>query len=139
MNEFKSNYKGRSKSSSNRNFGFVFSIVFFIISFYPLIYGNNIKLWSLLVSLIFFIISLVYPNILKPLNFLWTKIGLFLHHFISPIALGILFFIVVTPTGLIMRLFRKRPLQLFFDKKSETYWINRKLDDQTIDSFKNQF
>ena len=116
------------KIGSNRSFGIVFFIVFFtvflLIALYPLIKNENVRLWSLTVSFIILIITLFYPKFLDPLNKLWFKFGIFLGKIISPIIMGIIFFLVVTPIGLIMRLLGKDLLNLkLSDYKS--YWIKK--------------
>ena len=112
------------KISSNRSFGIVFFIVFLLIALYPLLKGNDLRIWSLVISFIFLALGLVNSKILTPLNRLWFKFGLIIGRFISPLIMGIIFFIVVTPTGIIMRLFKKDLLNLKYNKK-ETYWINK--------------
>ena len=112
------------KLSSNRSFGTVFFIVFLLIALYPLLKGNDLRIWSLVISFIFLILGLINSKILTPLNRLWFKFGLLLGRFISPLVMGIIFFIVVTPTGIIMRLFKKDLLNLKYNKK-ETYWIDK--------------
>ena len=92
------------KISSNRSFGIVFFIVFLLIALYPLLKDNDLRIWSLVISFIFLILGLINSKILTPLNRLWFKFGLLLGKFISPIIMGIIFFIVVTPIGIIMRL-----------------------------------
>ena len=123
------------KLPSNRNFGVVFFIVFLIIALWPLLKQNEIRIWSLIISFIFFVLGLINSNLLTPLNKLWFKFGILLGNIIAPIIMGIVFFLVVTPTGLIMRFFRKDILKL---KKntSDSYWINK---DDTNSSMKNQF
>ena len=112
------------KIGSNRSFGIVFFIVFLLISIYPLINDEDIRIWSLLVSLIFLVLGLINSNILSPLNKLWFKFGIFLGKIISPLVMGIIFFLVVTPIGLIMRLIGKDVLNLkYSDYKS--YWIEK--------------
>ena len=112
------------KIGSNRSFGIVFFIVFLLISIYPLINNEDIRIWSLLVSLIFLVLGLINSNILSPLNKLWFKFGIFLGKIISPLIMGIIFFLVVTPIGLIMRLIGKDVLNLRYnDYKS--YWIEK--------------
>ena len=112
------------KIGSNRSFGIVFFVVFLVISLFPLIKGNDIKIWSLLVSLIFLILGLINSNVLSPLNKLWFKFGLLLGNFISPIVMGFVFFLVVTPIGLFMRLIGKDLLNL--NKKNvKSYWIDK--------------
>jgi len=123
------------KVGSNKSFGIVFCIFFLIVSFYPLINGESIRLWSIFLSVIFLILGLFNSRILTPLNILWFKFGIFLGTFVSPIVMGLVFFLVVTPTGLIMRMFKKDLLKL---KKNElnTYWINR---SESKSDMKNQF
>ena len=123
------------KISSNRSFGIVFFIVFLLIALYPLLKGNDLRIWSLVISFIFLALGLVNSKILTPLNRLWFKFGLLLGRFISPLIMGIIFFIVVTPTGIIMRLFKKDLLNLKYNKK-ETYWINKSGPKSKM---KNQF
>ena len=116
--------ENKIKIGSNRSFGIVFFIVFFIISLFPLLKGNDVRIWSLLVSLIFLVLGLINSNILSPLNKLWFKFGLLLGNFISPIVMGLVFFLVVTPTGLFMRLIGKDLLNL--NKKNvKSYWIDK--------------
>ncbi len=112
------------KIGSNRSFGIVFFIVFLLISIYPLINNEDIRIWSLLVSLIFLVLGLINSNILSPLNKLWFKFGIFLGKIISPLVMGIIFFLVVTPIGLIMRLIGKDVLNLKY-KDYKSYWIEK--------------
>ena len=112
------------KISSNRSFGIVFFIVFLLIALYPLLKGNDLRIWSLVISFIFLVLGSINSKILTPLNRLWFKFGLLLGRFISPLIMGIIFFIVVTPTGIIMRLFKKDLLNLKYNKK-KSYWINK--------------
>ena len=123
------------KISSNRSFGIVFFIVFLLIALYPLLKGNDLRIWSLLISFIFLALGLINSKILTPLNKLWFKFGLLLGRFISPLIMGIIFFVVVTPTGIIMRLFKKDLLNLKYNKK-ESYWINKSGPKSKM---KNQF
>jgi hypothetical protein len=112
------------KIGSNRSFGIVFFVVFLLISIYPLINDESIRIWSLIVSLIFLSLGIINSNILLPLNKLWFKFGIFLGKIISPVIMGIIFFLVVTPIGLIMRLIGKDVLNLRYnDYKS--YWIEK--------------
>ena len=112
------------KISSNRSFGIVFFVVFLIIALYPLINNENIRIWSLVISLIFIVLGLLNSKILTPLNKLWFKFGIFLGKIISPLIMGVIFFLVVTPIGFIMRLLGKDVLNLKYqDKKS--YWIEK--------------
>ena len=123
------------KISSNRSFGIVFFIVFLLIALYPLLKDNDLRIWSLVISFIFLILGLINSKILTPLNRLWFKFGLLLGRFISPLIMGIIFFVVVTPIGIIMRLLKKDLLNLKYNKK-ETYWINKSGPKSKM---KNQF
>ena len=123
------------KLPSNRNFGIVFFIVFLIIALWPLLKQNEIRIWSLIISFIFFVLGLINSKLLAPLNKLWFKFGILLGNIIAPIVMGIVFFLVVTPTGLIMRFFKKDILKLK-KNSSDSYWINK---DDTNSSMRNQF
>ena len=112
------------KIGSNRSFGIVFFVVFLLISIYPFLKDGNIRLWSLIISIIFLFLGLLNSNLLSPLNKLWFRFGLFLGKIISPIIMGIIFFLVVTPIAIIMRLFKKDILNLKF-KENNTYWIDK--------------
>ena len=116
--------KNNIKISSNRSFGFVFFIVFLLISIYPAINDKDIRVWSLIVSSIFLILGLINSNILTPLNKIWFKFGILLGSFVSPIVMGIVFFLVVTPTSLLMRIFGKDVLKLK-KNNSKSYWIEK--------------
>ena len=108
--------KNSIKIGSNRSFGIVFSIVFLIISFYPLTKGNEIFLWSLILSIIFLVLGIINSILLKPLNFVWFKFGIFLGSFVSPIVMGLVYFAVVFPTFLILRIFKKNYLNINYEK-----------------------
>ena len=113
-----------AKISSNRSFGIIFFLVFLIIAIYPLINGGEIRKWSLIISVIFLILGLLNSKILNPLNKLWFKFGIILGKIISPLVMGIIFFLVVTPIGLLMRLLNKDLLNLKFNNNS-SYWIEK--------------
>ena len=123
------------KISSNKSFGIVFFIIFLVISLWPLLNYGNIRIWSLTLSIIFLTLGLINSKILTPLNRLWFKFGLMLGKIVSPIVLGIVFFLVVTPTGIIMRLIGKDLLNLK-KKNYESYWIEKDNENNTM---KNQF
>ncbi|MDA9604049.1 SxtJ family membrane protein [Candidatus Pelagibacter sp.] len=124
-----------TKIGSNKSFGIVFFIVFLLIAFYPLINQENIRIWSLVISLVFLILGLRNSNILSPLNKLWFKFGILLGKIASPIVMGMIYFLVVTPTGLLMRLFGKDILNLKFNNE-KSYWIEKK---EPKSKMKNQF
>ena len=123
------------KISSNRSFGIVFFVVFLLIALYPLLKGSDLRIWSLIISFIFFALGLINSNLLTPLNKLWFKFGLFLGKIISPLIMGLIFFVVVSPIGIIMRLFKKDLLNLKYNKK-ESYWIEK---TEPKSKMKNQF
>ena len=124
------------KLGSNRNFGIVFFIVFLLIAIYPLINQGEIRIWSLIISFLFLFFGLLNSKILTPLNKLWFRFGLFLGKIISPIIMGVIFFLVVTPIGLLMRFFGKDVLNLKLNKKKSSYWIEK---DGPKSKMKNQF
>ena len=121
--------------STNRSFGIVFCIVFLIISFWSFFDTAEIRYWSLIIAIIFFSLGLLNSKILTPLNSIWFKIGIFLGNFISPIVMAIIFFIVITPISLLLRLFNKDVLNLK-NNKDKTYWIKK---DGPKSKMKNQF
>ena len=114
------------KIGSNRSFGVVFFVVFLLIALYPIINNGEIRIWSLITSIIFLILGLLNSKFLNPLNKLWFKFGIVLGKIISPLIMGIIFFLVVTPTGLIMRLLRKDILSLKYNQNS-SYWIEKSI------------
>ena len=123
------------KVGSNKSFGIVFFIVFLLISLYPLLNDENIRFWSLVISVIFLILVIFNSSLLLPLNKLWFKFGIILGKIISPVVMGIIFFFVVTPIGLIMRILGKDVLNLKYnDYKS--YWIEK---NGPKSKMKNQF
>ena len=124
------------KISSNRSFGIVFFIVFLIISIWPLINDNALRIWSIYIAIIFLILGLINSKLLTPLNVLWFKFGKLLGLTISPIVMGIVFFIVVTPTGFIMKIFGKDILNKKYNNKTKSYWINK---EKTKSTMKQQF
>ena len=124
------------KTSSNRSFGLVFFIVFLIVALWPLKYEGDIRLWSLALSIIFFILGVLNSKLLTPLNKLWFKFGIFLGSIVSPIVMGIVYFLVVTPIGLFMRFLGKDLLKKNKVKNASTYWIKR---DKQHSTMKKQF
>ena len=112
------------KIGSNKSFGIVFFIVFLLIAIYPLINNGELRIWSLIIAIIFLILGLINSKVLTPLNKLWFKFGLLLGKVVSPLIMGIIFFLVVTPTALIMRIIGKDLLNLRFNNK-KSYWIEK--------------
>ena len=122
------------KVSSNKSFGIVFFIFFLAVALYPLLNNEEYRLWALIISLIFLILGLINSSILTPLNLLWFKFGMLLGRIVSPIVMALVFFIVVTPTGLIMKLFQKDLLQLK-RKNKKSYWIERNSKSKMSNQF----
>ena len=123
------------KTSSNRSFGIVFFVVFLLISIWPILNGEELRIWSLIISTVFLVLGLLDSKILSPLNKLWFKFGIFLGNFIAPIVMGLIFFLVVTPSGYLMKIFKKDLINLKKNNK-KTYWIEKK---EIKTSMKNQF
>ena len=121
--------------SSNRSFGIVFFIVFLLFALYPLTHGGEIKVWLLIISLIFLVLGLLNSKILSPLNKIWFKFGILLGKVIAPLIMGIIFFLVVTPIGYLMRLLGKDLLNLKYNK-DKSYWIEKSGPKSKM---KNQF
>tara|TARA_B000000609_G_scaffold146981_1_gene129533 strand:- start:344 stop:727 length:384 start_codon:yes stop_codon:yes gene_type:complete len=123
------------KISSNKSFGIVFFVVFLLIAIYPLTNGGDIRIWSGIISFIFLVLGLLNSSILTPLNKIWFKFGIILGKIISPVIMAIIFFLVVTPTGLIMRILRKDILNLKYNQ-NKSYWIEK---EGPKSKMKNQF
>jgi hypothetical protein len=123
------------KISSNKSFGIVFFVVFLIIGLFPLINDQEIKIWSILTSLIFLILGLINSKILTPLNKIWFKFGILLGKIVSPIVMGLIFFLVVTPIALIMKILKKDLLNLRYNN-DKSYWIEK---NEPKSKMKNQF
>ena len=123
------------KIGTNRSFGIVFFVVFLLIAIYPSLSGESVRLWSLATATIFFILGVINSSLLSPLNKIWFKFGLLLGKFISPLVMGLIFFLVVTPIALLMKLLKKDVLNLKFNKDN-TYWI---VKSGPKSKMKNQF
>lgn len=123
------------KINSNRSFGIVFFVIFLLVAIYPLLNSESIRLWSLIISIIFLLLGLINSRILTPFNHLWFKFGIILGKLVSPLIMYLIFFLVVTPIALFMKLLGKDILNLK-KNKNKTYWINKK---NTRSEMKNQF
>jgi len=120
------------KRSSERSFGVLFFIVFLLIAIWPLLSGDPIKVWSLVISIAFLAIAFLKQELLKPFNSSWIKLGEILGIIIAPIVMGLIFFFIVTPLSLVMRVFGKDVLKLKISKDN-SYWIKRKKNINTMD------
>ena len=124
------------KISSNKSFGLVFFVIFIIIALWPLLNDGNIRIWSIIVSIIFLILGLLNSKILTPFNKLWMRLGALLGIIVSPIVMGVVYFGIITPIGLIMKLFGKDVLNLKLDKNKKTYWtLKKKITSKMKDQF----
>ncbi len=123
------------KISTNKSFGLVFFVVFFLISVYPLLNAGNIRFWSLIVAIIFLTLGLLNSKILTPLNKIWFKFGLLLGSIVSPLVMSVIFFFVVTPISSIMRILGKDILNLKWNN-TNSYWIEKSGPKSKM---KNQF
>ena len=127
--------KNNIKIGTNKSFGIVFFLFFLIVAIFPLLNDGGIRTWSVIISIIFLILGLFNSRILTPLNKIWFKLGILLGNFVSPIVMGIVFFVIVTPTSLIMKVLGKNLLNLKKGNK-KTYWIER---SKIKSKMKNQF
>lgn len=127
------------QGSSDRTLGLVFGSVFLMVGLLPLMFGGPVRRWGIAVAAVFALVALVRPHMLGPLNRVWTRFGHLLHKVTSPIVLGIMFFGVVTPTGLLMRALGKDILKLRRDSDTRTYWVDRDPPGPRPDTLPNQF
>tara|TARA_A100001011_G_scaffold397244_2_gene497636 strand:- start:463 stop:843 length:381 start_codon:yes stop_codon:yes gene_type:complete len=125
-----------NKISSNKSFGILFFIVFFLIGIWPLFNGEVLRIWPIPIALIFLVLGLINSKILTPLNLIWVKFGELLGKIIAPIVMALVYFVVLTPISLILRLIKKDILKLKILKNTDSYWIKRK---KKIGSMKKQF
>ena len=122
--------------SSNKSFGLLFFVVFFIIGLWPFKNGENPNFYFITASVIFLLLGLINSKLLTPLNKSWIKLGEILGIVIAPIVMALVYFVILTPVSIIVRVFGKDLLGLKFSKEKETYWIKRK---KILGSMKKQF
>ena len=122
--------------SSNKSFGLLFFVVFLIIGLWPLKNGESLNFYFIIASVVFLILGLLNSKLLSPLNKSWIKLGEILGIIIAPIVMALVYFAILTPISIIVRVFGKDLLGLKFLKEKETYWINRK---KNLGSMKKQF
>tara|TARA_Y100000590_G_scaffold453325_1_gene598171 strand:- start:14507 stop:14902 length:396 start_codon:yes stop_codon:yes gene_type:complete len=126
----------KTEMGTNRSFGLVFFVFFLILSLLPVINGGSLNIWLFFTSLFFLILGVVNSKILTPFNKVWIKLGVYLGNIISPIIMGVIFFFVLTPIGLLLKVFGKDLLRTKYNDKKETYWIKR---EKTNNTMKRQF
>lgn len=124
---------------SNRSFGLVFSAFFCIVALYPVVHGLPLRIWALAVAAAFLAIALIYPRLLEPLNRVWFRLGMLMHKVMSPLILGLLFYLTIAPIGLLMRMSGHDPLRLKRDPNATSYWVLRKPPGPAPETLKNQF
>lgn len=128
------------ETGSDRSFGFVFAVVFAIIGLWPLVWhGQTPRFWALAIAAAFLIIAFVRPQLFAGANKLWAGLGILIGKFVTPIVMVILFYVTVTPIGLLMRVFKKDPLNLRFDDSKKSYWIERDPPGPLAETMKDQF
>jgi hypothetical protein len=125
--------------SSDRSFGLVFTALFLVIGLAPVLHDRPVRLWSIALAAVFLAVALARPTLLAPLNRLWTRFGLLLHKIVNPIVMGAIFYLAITPFGVVMRLIGKDPLRRGFDRKAESYWIDRTPPGPPPQTMSNQF
>lgn len=127
------------KQSSDRSFGIVFTVLFALIGIWPLLDATAPRWWAILIAVVLLVIAIFRPPILAPLNRAWTRFGLLLHGVVNPILMALMFYLAVTPIGLLMRLAGKDPLRTRFDDTAVSYWIHRDPPGPPPSSMKNQY
>ena len=123
------------KNDSNKNFGILFFIVFLLIAIWPVFKSDSIRIWAIILSLIFLVLGIINSKLLTPFKKIWIKLGEILGKFIAPIVMGFIYFLIITPIGLFMRLIKKDLLSIKFHKE-KSYWIKR---SKNINTMKRQF
>ena len=124
------------KMSSEKGFGLVFAVVFFLIGFFPVMNAGTVRLWALIVAFGFLVLAYLAPRLLSVPNKLWFKLGMALGAVVAPIVMALVYFVSIVPIGLIIRLTGKDPLRRKLDQNAKTYWIER---DQPVGTMKDQF
>lgn len=124
---------------SDRAFGVVFGVVFVLVALWPLKDGGEARPWAGMVAILFLAVALIRPRLLTPLNRLWFLVGLALHHVVTPLVMGLLFFLTITPVALIMRARGKNLLTLKRDPAAASYWIHRQPPGPAPDTMRRQF
>lgn len=127
------------KGSSDRSFGLVFTAVFVIVGLLPLLGDGQIRIWALIVAALILAISFIRPTLLAPLNLIWFKFGMLLGKVMTPIVMGLLYFVTITPIGLIMRAVGKDPLRTKLEPEAETYWQKRDTESNPLSSMRDQY
>ena len=129
----------QAKPLENRVFGLIFCGIFAVIALFPIPFGGGLRLWAVIIAILWAVPSLFFPKVLTPLNNLWQKFGLLMHKITNPILMGLIFFLTVIPTGIVLKTLGKDPMNRKFDRRSSSYWIPRENTQLTKESFDDQF
>lgn len=128
------------KRGSDRGFGITFAVVFALLGgYFTVVTPSAAGPWLLGIAGAFLVVALMRPATLRPLNILWFKFGLLLHKVVSPLVMGMMFFLVITPFAIVMKLAKRDHLRLKFDAEQESYWVKREVPGPSPESFKKQF
>ena len=127
------------EGSSDRSFGLVFTAFFALVGVWPLVHRRPLRLWAFFVSAAFLLVALALPRVLHPLNLLWARFGRLLSKVTNPIITGLMFYVIFTPAGLLLRLFGKDLLRLKYERSATSYWIRRDPAGLVPESMRNQF
>ena len=127
------------QTPSNRSFGLVFAGVLALIAVWSIASGGKAYIWAIAACGAFGLAAIAFPGVLAPLNRLWLRFGLLLHRLVSPLVLAVMFFLVLTPTALLMRALGKRPLTLEWNRAAGSYWVDRSPPGPAPESLKDQF
>jgi len=125
--------------SSDRTFGLVFTAFFLLIGLWPLRKAGDVRWWAVAIGVVFLAAALRRPTVLHPLNRAWAQLSLLLARVVNPVVMGLLFFVVITPMALALRLLGKDPLRLRYDPVASSYWLHRKPPGPAPETMSNQF
>ena len=118
---------------NNKGFGILFFIVFLLVGLWPLLKGDNPRIYFFPIAVLFLILGLINSKILTPLNKNWIKFGELLGVIIAPIVMGLVYFFILTPLSFLIRITGKDLLNVKFSNKVKTYWIKRSKDLGSMD------
>lgn len=127
------------EGSTDRMFGLLFAAIFAGYALWPLLRGESLRIWALVIGVVFMVLALAWPRSLSWLNRAWMRFGMLLNRIVSPVAIGVVYYLALVPMGLVMRAFGKDPLRLKFDPAAASYWISRKPPGPNPQTMKDQF
>ena len=127
------------EGSSDRMFGLLFAAIFAVLALWPLLHGEKFRLWALAAGGVFMVLALAWPRALSRMNRAWMRFGLSLNRIVSPVAIGVVYYLTLVPMSIAMRAFGKKPLRLGFDRAAASYWIPREPPGPDPQTMKDQF